>query len=353
MAFNALYDSVDLLGVIETIPPDPGFFLDRYFRKEHKSTKEYIAFDEISKDLVVMAPYVSPVVEAKPQRGKGATMKQFSPAYVKPKHFVKPGDFTQRQPGESLNGDSGQQSRWDRAVVDLLETQKRQIEARWEHQAALAVINGSYTVDGEDYPGPVNVDFGRSPGNNVTVVGAGLVWSNPAAPAVDQLEDWSVQLLDISGYAGTDIIMSPEAWKKLRANAQMLRDAAFARSPGPTPNLQPRAATREVQAVGSWGNFNFFVCTKRFKEQDGTIVRALQADEMIMTAPPSTVDGSGGVQGVKVFGAIQDFDADLQPFDIFPKMWREKDPSGEALMSQSAPLMVPANANAVLKIKVA
>ena len=41
-----------------------------------------------------------------------------------------------------------------------------------------------------------------------------------------------------------------------------------------------------------------------------------------------------------------DPEAGYQAMEMYPSNWREKDPAVEYLMSQGAPLMVPADANA-------
>jgi hypothetical protein len=58
------------------------------------------------------------------------------------------------------------------------------------------------------------------------------------------------------------------------------------------------------------------------------------------------------VRGVRCFGAIQDFDANLQALAMFPKMWRSDDPSATFIMTQSAPLMVPVNPNNTFRARV-
>ncbi|ORE89751.1 major capsid protein [Aurantimonas sp. 22II-16-19i] len=346
------YSTAELVEVIRTIRTPRRFFLDRFFRATpYLSTREEIVFDEVLEDLPVMAPFVSPVVQAKPQKRRGFQAKSFVPAYVKPKHFIKPGDFIRRNPGEALLGSLDQASRYDAARLDTLALQKRQIEERWEWMAAKAVVDGKVTVKGEDYP-EREVDFGRSGDNEIVVTGAGNLWSNAAADIGGMLEDWSDVILGKTGYAGTDVIMAPEVWKYLRQNTQLLKEADLRRGVQNTPNLQPQAAVEGARLVGQWGEFTLWVYAGRFKEQDGTLSRALAATDIVMTAAPSQEDGTGGVHGIRCFGAIQDKGAMMQPLDIFPKSWEEDDPSGEQLMSQSAPLMVPGRPNATLKAQV-
>jgi len=67
---------------------------------------------------------------------------------------------------------------------------------------------------------------------------------------------------------------------------------------------------------------------------------------------PNVVVGVGpGLDMVAMFGAIMDADANFsveQP--IFPKMWKNADPSVVYTMSQSAPLFVPLNPNNSFKL---
>jgi hypothetical protein len=351
MPFN--YDQAELVATLETIRTPPRFFLDRFFRRPPVlSEARYLVFDEVMQGLPVMAPFVSPVVQAKPQRREGASMKAFSPAYLKPKHAIRPGDFFSRAPGEPFKAARTPEERHAAAVVDLLATQKGQIEARWEWMAAQAVINGKVTVAGEDYPS-VEVDFGRAPSHNVIL--ATNLWSTASTDIGAQLEAWSAQLLADSGFAGTDVIFSPEAWAAWLKNDGVKAQAALLRGVQSLPSLQPATARPEgVTPKGQWGEFNLFVYTGSFRDQDGTTTRALGAGEILMTAAPSEADGTGGVEGVKAFGAIEDFEAPggLAAADMWAKTWVEKDPSVEQLMTQSAPLMIPGRPNATLKAKV-
>lgn len=353
MKANALYDSADLVEVIRTIRTPQRFFLSRFFRAApYLSTKAEIVFDEVLEDLPAMAPFVAPIVAAKPQKRSGYQAKSFTPAYVKPKHFLKPGDFIRRTAGEALLGDLTPEARMNAARLDMLALQKRQIEERKEWLAAKAIVDGKVTISGEDYPS-VQVDFGRDASNNITVSGAGNLWSNPDADIASMLEDWSDQILGKTGYAGTDVILSPEAWKLFRKNEQVLKEADLRRGVQNIPNLQAQVAVEGARLAGQWGEFTLWVYAGRFKEQNGTLSRAIEANHVVMTAAPSAEDGTGGVQGMQCFGAIQDVQANLQAVEIFPKEWMEEDPSGIQLMSQSAPLMVPGRPNAVIRAKVA
>ena len=59
----------------------------------------------------------------------------------------------------------------------------------------------------------------------------------------------------------------------------------------------------------------------------------------------TVIMGSAGIEGHACYGAIMDLES-LQAVERFPKMWEEKDPSVAMLMTQSAPLPVPARVEA-------
>jgi hypothetical protein len=345
-------ETADLVAAIEFARTPPRFFLDRFFRQKITFEQEKIVFDKITKDIPIMAPFVSPLVRGKPQMHKGHTSSAFTPAYVKPKHVVKPGDGTKRMIGEPLLGTLSQEERYQRIKAMNLSDEKAAIEARLEWMAAKATIDGKVTISGDDYP-TVLVDFGRNVANDITIVGAANMWNALTAPIMDQLETWSMQLLTTTGFAGTDVIMAPELWPFVRLNTQVQNQANLRRGITSVPDLQAHVATEGVRDLGMYGEFHFWSYAGRFRDQDGTISRALAATDLIMVAPPSLENGKGGIEGYRCFGAIQDAEhpGGLIEAEMWPKSWIEKDPSVEYTMTQSAPLMVPGRPDAVIKVK--
>lgn len=343
------YSTEELVGVIETVKTPTKFFLDKFFKIKHTSVSEKISFDEVSKDLEVMAPFVSPLVEAKPNTRDGYQSKTFTPAYVKEKDPIKPTDHVTRLPGEPIGGDLSPESRMDRERVRLLHRHKQRIELRWEWMAAMAVIHGKVTIAGEDYPA-VEVDFGRSPSHEVVISDAGQKWDNPAAPVGEQLEDYSMQIADAVGTSATDVLISAETWKKLRKNTDMLEEADRRRGVSNIPILSPQT-TQDVSYKGQWGDFHFWVHSGKYRDLDGNIQKYVADDKAYLIAD-SGDDGTQGLHGIKAFGAIYDIQAGLAPLEMFPKTWEVEEPSVEMLLTQSAPLMIPGRPNAVIELTV-
>lgn len=350
MDTNPYTDTVDLLGVLNTIPTAPNFFLDRYFRGDNRlSTKKAISFDEVLKGLPVMAPYVSPAVPGKAQSGQGYQTKVFEPAYLKPKNILTPKDSIKRRPGEPLTGALSPERRLDEALLDTLEEQKLSIVTRLEYMAARALVDGKVKIEGEDYAAQI-VDFCRDPNNTVYISNANDKWSNDKADIASQLEDFSNQILRKSGFAATDIIMSPAVWKAFKANKSILAEADLRRGITNIPNLSPQANVGiGAQYKGEYGSFSIFVYARSFREQNGEDISVLGDNEILAVARPDET-GKGGVEGIKAFGAILDYGS--LTTDMFPKTWYQEDPSGLFVMTQSAPLMIPGRPNATLKATV-
>lgn len=348
---NDIATTIDLLGALETIIPAPSFFLDRYFRGNNKlSTRAEISFDEVFNGLPYMAPLVSPDLPGKPNSRAGYHAKTFVPAYVKPIDTIKPSELLVRRPGEAFGGDRSPEERLQEDIVNKLAKQKNEIWTRIEFMAAQTLIDGKIKMEGEDYPTQV-VDFNRSEDNTVVISDPAQVWSNKSANIAAQMEKFSNQILEKTGYAGTDVIMTPSVWEAFQNNDGVLRAAELRRGITNVPFLGPQAATAiGAQFKGMFGSFSIFVYARPFKEQDGKIVSVLGDGDVLFVAPPDQ-NGNGGVEGIKAFGAIQDLSA-LYPTDFFAKAWEEQNPGRMQLMTQSAPLMIPGRPNATLKATV-
>lgn len=59
------------------------------------------------------------------------------------------------------------------------------------------------------------------------------------------------------------------------------------------------------------------------------------------------------IEGYQAHGAILDPEADYVAAEFWPKDWIEKDPAQEFVMTQSAPLVIPARPNASSFVTVA
>ena len=100
-----------------------------------------------------------------------------------------------------------------------------------------------------------------------------------------------------------------------------------------------------MEYKGQIGAFNIYVYSDVYEDETGTMQPMMDPRDVLLEA-------EGGFDGVRAFGAIMDADAGLQALDIFPKMWKNPDPSVIYLLSQSAPLMIPSRPNCTLRARV-
>ena len=167
------YSTADYWGVIETVQTPTHFFLDRYFKIKHNSEQPEIKFDEVSKDISVMAPFVSPLAVADTNQSKGYQVTSFTPAYLKEKDMLTPSQGVTRLPGEPLNGKLTPAERTEKNRVGIVAEHKSKMRARWEWMAAMVTLHAKVTISGKNYPTRV-VDFGRDPSHHVVITDTNL-----------------------------------------------------------------------------------------------------------------------------------------------------------------------------------
>mgnify|MGYP001765701451 CR=1 FL=1 len=337
-----IQDSHTLAGVVEKLQPINSFWLNLVFPTVQTFEDEFIDFDIVDKGRRV-APFVAPNVAGKPMTSKGFATRRFKPAYVKPKHAVEPNRVLKRRAGEAYTGSMSPEQRERAIITDILREQREMIERRWDIMAASAVIDGSVTIAGDDYP-EVTISFGRAAGNTVTL-GNGERWGDSGIKPLDQIQTWADTVYANSGYAPTDIIMGAAAWAAFRVDPDVQKQLEMRRGSVQSElNLAPEVLA-PVAYKGQVGAFRVWVYKDWYENNSGTNVEIMNSKAVVLLNPQA-------IEGVRAFGAIMDARAGFQAMPIFSKMWLNEDPSVTYLMSQSAPLMIPTRPNAVLKATV-
>lgn len=337
-----IYDTTELVEVIPEVQPLNQFLLSAFFPTIYMSMQEHIAFDVVS-EAEILAPFVSPCVAGKPMKHEGFSTNTFTPAYLKPKHAVKPCQAMKRKAGEKIGGELSPAERFDAAVNDTLAKQERSIQRRLEWMAAQALQNGSVLVTGEDYPDTL-VDFGRKAEHTIQLTGA-AAWDQATSTPVDDIEDWSGLVLEAIGVGAADVVMTPDAWKLAKKHEDFVDLLDYRRGVDEVPLVTPQVAAKAYYK-GMLGGFRIWVYDGTFVDEAGDTQRMLDPHTVLVIA-----NGVEGLNGYQAFGAIQDVDA-LVPMERFPKMWKQEDPSCAMLMTQSAPLIIPTRANAVVAVTV-
>jgi len=346
MAFD-LYSTAALLGVVRVIPVESQYWLDNFFGRQINFTEEQIMFDRIETNRRI-APFVSPVVQGRVMRSQGYETRAFRPAYAKPKHIVDPNRVFARQAGEDLGGSTTPAQRWNAAVVENIAEERRVLQRLFNWMAAMAVIHGKVTITGEDYPTQV-VDFGRDP--RLTRILAGTArWGEPDAKPLDDIKELRTIGYQKSGSVLNRLTMGIEAFDRFFAS-QDVKDLLKGDQRVTTSDSQlsalgstdtPYEYRGVLQGANGQGRVEIYTYNEQYEDAAGNTVDYMSPYDVIGTG--------GGIQGVRCFGAIRDKRAGLQALPIFPKMWDQEDPSLTYTMSQSAPLMVPANTNNSFRI---
>lgn len=339
------YETATLVGVQRVQQVLDPYWLNLCFPKEITFETEEILFDQVT-ETRRLAPFVAPTHQGRLQKRRGYAAKSFRPAYVKPKDEVRPSQMLARTAGESLaTGSLSLEARRNARVAELLRLQKEEIIRRCDWMGARAVIDGSVTVSGDDYP-TVVVDFGRAAELTMTLAGT-ATWDGVDADPLANIETIRTLVQKNARAAVNRLTFGLDAWAEFIKDPKVL-DLLDANKRGSTSDFNsnlgqglPYEFRGVLQGKGT-GSLELYTYSDTYEDEDGNDADYLDPKWVVATGP--------GIQGVRCYGAILDDDA-LRAMSIFPKSWKNDDPSVRYVMSQSAPLMVPAQPNGSAVIK--
>lgn len=340
-----LYDTSTLLGVMRELAPVPSYWLDLCFPRAVNFDDEYIDFEKITENRKI-APFVAPTQQGVPIYDEGSTVTRLKPAYIKLKDPVTPSRLMKRSAasgGVVATGGSPAQ-RGNAIVGDIMRTHRNAILRREEWMAAQAIITGKVTISGENYPERV-VDFGRAANHTVTL-GVGARWGDSGVSIIADIETWRTRVRRAKfGGPVNRITVGPDVWEVMRKDPEILKQLDTQQR-GTAADLNVGLMEgEEAEYVGRLsGTLDVWVYSGYYENASGTAVDYMSSKDIVLTGT--------NVMGHRCYGAILDMDANLQALSIFPKMWRENDPSAMFIMNQSSGLMVPVNPNNTLKATV-
>ena len=343
-----IYDTTTLLSVVRQERVITPFWLN-FFNSQINFDTEDIAFDRVNMDYRRLAPFVAPNVQGRVQKLSGYDTVSFKPAYVKPKDVVDPNMVIPRQPGEALgSGSLSLAQRRDAVIAEILRQHRVKLTNRNEWLAARAIIDGTVTISGEDYPS-VTVNFRRHSSLSYLPTGTARWTQNGSAPMTD-IRTAKQNAFNRSGAKITKLIFGATAWDLFttRVDIKEFMNRNYGGYDANITRLYDAYKGQEflgyISGSNGGGRMECWLDTSKYVDDAGS--------EQYFLDQGTVVGVGSNIEGVRCFGAIKDFDAQLRPLEMFPKMWRNEDPSVEYLLTQSAPLMVPKRPNASFKIKV-
>lgn len=334
-------DTSTLLGMYRQVPAPINYFRNLLVSSVFTSTDEWIDFGKITEDRK-LAPLVIPTNQGRPIFSEAAAASRFKPAYLKPKDPISPSRVLKRRPTENIfepNKLSPYQ-RYLQLVADIFSAHRKAIENRLEWLAAEAALYGKVTLSGPDYPTTI-VDFGRDPSHTITLSGAGVVWSDVDAPIVDQLNAW-VEKVRRAPFGGpvTRVTIGKNVVGPFLKNKQVIAERnVLVRGTTSAPTATIRSGDYS-EKVFDLGNLEIWTTSDWYTKPDGTTAEYMNPNGVFLSGP--------NLNMVECYGAILDLDAQLQALPVFPKQWKNEDPSATYLMTQSSPLEVPVNPNNTL-----
>lgn len=348
MAFD-IYSTAVLIDVLRVSPVESAYWLDGFFNRVMTFDTEEILFDRVVTNRR-LAPFVSPVMQGRVMRSQGFETRAFRPAYTKPKHIVDPNRVFTRMAGEAIGGTMSPAARWNAAVVENMREERDAINRLLNWMAAMAVIHGKVTISGEDYPTRV-VDFGRDP--SLLYIPTGTTrWGEADADPLGDIARLRKLAFQKSGSPITRLTMGLDAFDLFFADedvkdllkdngVQVSRTSDSTMSALGTPGA-PFEYRGVLQGANGQGRIEVYTYDEQYEDEAGATQSIMSSYDVIGTGP--------NIRGVRCFGAIRDKRAGLQALPMFPKMWDQEDPSVTYTMTQSAPLMVPANVNNSFRI---
>lgn len=327
-----LFTTRQLLGYTEQKVKFNPLFLSLFFRRTVTFPTQEVMLDKITGKTPIAA-YVSPVVGGKVLRNRGGETRVLRPGYVKPKHEVNYAQVVERLPGEDPARLNDPAYRRLRILTDNLKQEEKAIVQVEEMQAVSAVLNGKYTMQGEQFD-TVEVDFGRSAGNNI-IQATGKKWSEQDRETFDPTYDLDMYCDQASGLINI-AVMDGKVWRLLNG-FKLFREKLDTRRGS---NSQLETAVKDLGAVvsfkGYYGDLAIVVAKTSYVADNGTEKRYLPEGTLVL--------GNTAAEGIRCYGAIQDSQALAEGIVVatrYPKHWLTVgDPANEYTMTQSAPLMV-------------
>lgn len=350
MIEQTIFSTATLLGVIREQESPSDYWLSLAFNSQMTFDTEWIEFEKVTTQRK-LAPLVVPMAQGKPIYTEASHMARVKPAYVKPKDPVSLSRILKRRPGNLGTGTPGgtPQSRYNAIVADIMREHREAIERRWEWMASEAVQHGSIVLEDDSYP-ETTVDFNRNAAHDVTL-GVGVRWGDSGVSILSDIEAWRTLVLKAKFGGPTNrLTIGADVWAVMREDEEIREllkaDSFRLNRNGMDLNLGLRDPQDDkAQMVGRLsGTLEVWIYSDYYQDENGNVVNFMDPRDIVLTGP--------NIRGVRCFGAILDSDANFQPLPIFPKMWKNQDPSVTYCMTQSAPLMVPVNPNNSFRARV-
>lgn len=321
--------------------PMDTWLIDKFFprRRSFPMKTVPIADLDIQSDI---APLVAPTVAGKAFDPSTAVAVNFvSPAYLKPKNMVTPGNawdtaLVARLRDAGLISTAANLSVAEQYMIAQIETMKRNrdsIDNRKVLMAAELFTTGQIVLESDDYKRNV-VSFGRDSALNFTPAAA---WDAGGATPVDDIEEMIQIMIDNNGGEPVAAVMSGKVYNALSNNAAFKAKFVTPFAGISVPYRPEFTASKTAKFKGYMGSLEIWTYDATYRT-GGETKRFIPADYFGLVSD---------TQGYVTQCQIENVKANGMPMDYFEDQWYSNDPSGIVLLTESAPLIVPSNKNGV------
>ena len=345
---RSVYNTEELLGVYRDLIPIQDFWL-KFFPGLYLSQSERIEWSKITNSRH-LAPLVLPTAQGRPTYKADEDLYSIKPGYLKPKDTVQDASMEVRRAGLGELGQTRALSpneRYMATLASILQKHRGDVERRWEWMAAQAIQHGQVVLEDDGYP-KATVSFNRDSGQTI-VLAAGSRWGDSGVNTVDNLDSWMDTMSSADfGAMPRYCVMGTSAWRQFRdgAKVQTLLRNDLRNTSGTSLDLGPGSGAKVQYKGNITQDLEIWVYNDYYHTAAGVVTPMMDKRDVVLIGDPDSVGG------VKAYGAILDKKASFQSLPFFPKMWDDDDPSATIVMSQSAPIMVPVNPNATMRIRV-
>lgn len=335
------FNHEEIDAVLSDVVPFNNFMLN-FFGAEHVTDDQQINFDKISPDNR-LAVFVNPRKPGEVVKSRGFKVESYIPGYIKDKTIVDPKHVFTRRPGEAMGAPLSNAERYAATVVDLAAKQKERLYRTLELMACNFLLNGKYTMKGEEHL--IDVDFVRNAGNSITLTGANR-WldANTSISPVDNLDTW----INLAIQPIRQLVMGNLAFKQLKKDPKYDRLIYIDLMTRGKTGLEYGPKQQSMDGVTYRGTLQdsgieIYTYSKTYTDNaTGTETLYIPADAVI-----GVPDAQYGWQ---CFAAIWDEAANYSGMQYFFKNWAEQDPGVPVVMLQSAPLLAHTKINSTFGV---
>lgn len=336
----------ELAGLIDAMPRQELFLQKAFFNNEILTDKSKIVLDDVIGINDFAARYVDPQATPAPRKRNANKVREIEPAYVQESTRIMAKELLERTAGEGLGGTLSPDSRLAQLIAKELKKHVDSIDTRLEIMACDSLLNGGYTVSGEQYE-RVAITFSRSASLKPTALSGTDRWWVVSSSAVGSTAKPLTNLhtlIELQYSVGrtktTDVVLGANARRGFMASTEVkdtildnnFRTSTTKLSLDPALYVGLDLITVLASGIRVWSYSNTYT------NDAGTATDIFDPNSIVLV---DSLNYGGSV----LYGVIQNIDV-LTPMRAYSKVNVMDNGKGIEIITESSPLVFPKRANA-------